>query len=386
MIKSVKIKSAGPLKDTVIKFKEANLIVGNNEEGKTTLMDILIQNTLRDPKNKKSAVKAIWNKRFDFNDCEVESEGKMEEEAASLLIIREGETSWRGKENKALDSSEYWNKDIKGLLYGKDDVYLKIDENINAVLGVSRENSWFRQFSSNIGNFKNELEQDEQELRSLIETKEKLGKSKIELGDLEKTLKAMDQAREQQERMRVQQAIENYFAILGKNRENEMLLERLLKKNHEKLIADFQKNESRERNLDKAVYQSKTEKENAEKSLTAHKMKAEQFKRDLAEQEKKRLTLENEKKELENKRLLIVSKRESEQKSRKTLNSPLTLGILFSLFVLGATFFVLQRLAVLPFLPASIFLVGQIVSASISGISSGSICRHCHLRTLPIVT
>jgi len=372
VIKSVKIKSAGPLKDLTIDFKKANLIVGNNEEGKTTLMDILIQNTLRDPKNKKSAVKAIWNKRFDFNDCEVESDGKIEEDAASLLVVREGKTSWRGKENKTLDSSEYWNKDIKGLLYGKDDVYLKIDENINKVLGVSRENSWFKQFFTNIGNFKKELEQDEQELLSLIQTKENLGKNKIELNALEKSLQTMDRAREQQGRLRAQKAIEDYFNLLEKNRENEAVLERLLKKDYDKLIADYHKMEIRERALKEAVFVSKTEKENAEKNLSERKMRAEQIERELATKEETHRSLENEKNELENKRLLIVRQMESEreriQKSFETGKFTAALWISLSLFLFGAAFFVLQHLNLIAFIPASYFLVGQVVSASLSGL------------------
>ena len=154
------IRQAGPLKKQTVTFEPVTLIVGNNERGKTTLSDVLIRELFQPSKGKsKSPADTVINPRFqDTCDVKITTGGDPLPEHladyASLLVIREGDIRWSWKSGKDIESKDYWNTDIKEVLYGRDGIFTKINAELGELLGVRTNASWLMQLRKNAAQYR----------------------------------------------------------------------------------------------------------------------------------------------------------------------------------------------------------------------------------------
>ncbi|NPV01307.1 MAG: hypothetical protein HPY53_07985 [Brevinematales bacterium] len=159
-ITEAEIRHAGPLKKQTVTFEPVTLIVGNNERGKTTLSDVLIRELFQPSKGKsKSPADNVINPRFqDTCDVKITTDGEQLPGDlagyASLLVIREGDIRWSWKSGKDIESKDYWNTDIKEVLYGRDGVFTKINAELGELLGVRTNASWLMQLRKNTAQYR----------------------------------------------------------------------------------------------------------------------------------------------------------------------------------------------------------------------------------------
>lgn len=255
--KSLHIKEAGPLKDKKIHFKDVNLIVGNNEEGKTTLMDILIQTLFgkKIPYNK-----GLWNERFDFEGkAEVETEGEKpgpeELKYNSLFIIREGDMKWQGKSSgkREMLSKDMWNDDIREVLYGSDEVYSKINKKAVELMGVSPGKGWMLKLLSNLEELDGVIERETGRTEEFKRNESQIAAARKQLAGIENELEGMTDARKVSASLSDKELIERYFKKTDEWNAVREELEALRKKDLDSVRQEWEKLERSAAEMDKEI-------------------------------------------------------------------------------------------------------------------------------------
>ncbi len=197
-------------------FDRVNLLIGNNEEGKTTLTDILIHQLFASDK-KNPLVKSLLNNRFDLSkgiDLVWEGEKPELNPYASLLVIREGINQWGGKDGLGLEDTDFWNQEIRNILYGSDGIYNRIKKDIVSLLGVSRSNTWMNVFLSNIQNFSHLLDGEVSRVEQMKQSREEMARLRKEEENLRSKLGNMSGLREESEKKRRLQLLTGYFGLI----------------------------------------------------------------------------------------------------------------------------------------------------------------------------
>ncbi|OHD54269.1 MAG: hypothetical protein A2Y33_16490 [Spirochaetes bacterium GWF1_51_8] len=157
------IRAAGPLKKQTVRFGGVNLIVGDNEHGKTTLADCIIHHLTSASKQRgKSPSDTVLHPRFrDSRNVAITDDGNILpdelKDLVPLLVIREGEVRWAWNSGKEIDTKEYWNTDIKEILYGNDGIYTKINKNFSKLLGVQTAASWLHGLRESVARYAGSL-------------------------------------------------------------------------------------------------------------------------------------------------------------------------------------------------------------------------------------
>lgn len=381
--KSLAVREAGPLNNVKIDFKDVNLIVGDNEDGKTTLVDILIQKLL----GKKNAYnKGFWNERFDFGgrsvvETEGDSPGEDVLKFSGLFIIREGDMKWQGKSagKKEMLSREMWNEDVREVLYGSDEVYSKINKKSVELMGVSAGKGWLLKFLSNLGELDRIIESEtaRTEEFKLNETGIASGKKRLEA--VEKKLESMTDARKISASMVDKDLIERFFKKTDELDKVDKERDLLLKKNLDAALEEWEKLERFAKTLEKDIsgrdvgIQSREDmKKDKNRALGSLKSKYEQ-----ARDEMSGLDLERKKKlvDKENGERLLADKRE--QFAGKSIKAFLgTMNVLTSVFFLlagaSAAFLLLNYYKIIavdvgwfvPAIPGGVSLTAAIVCLS----------------------
>jgi uncharacterized protein YhaN len=133
MLEKLNIKNIGPINNREFVLKQNNLIVGNNESGKTSIIDALEKHLLRDRKksdiNLLSRLSGFNENRFGGNwefdiigDCCLD---QMHSDAnfaniVNLLVVREAGNRLTDRDNKDATFSDFWKNSIRTLLGGMD--------------------------------------------------------------------------------------------------------------------------------------------------------------------------------------------------------------------------------------------------------------------------
>jgi energy-coupling factor transporter ATP-binding protein EcfA2 len=240
--KSLSIQKAGPLRNLQLDFGDVNLIIGNNEAGKTTFIDILIQRLFE---KKTGFAKPLWNNRFEFGeDISLSIEDKPESEEKqnfySLFVIREGENQWKGKSAKnELLSPDFWNKDVKEMIHGNDWIYSKISKELEKILGISKSNSWLSVFYKNLESFQKLLDEEELAVEQMKKNEAWIAQKSKELKEAEAELLKMTDARKFSESRLNREWIENFFSLTDSIEKNKDKIEKLEKKNLDKIREEW---------------------------------------------------------------------------------------------------------------------------------------------------
>ena len=133
MLEKINIKNIGPINNREFILKKNNLIVGNNESGKTSITDALEKHLLRDRKksdiNLLSRLSGFNENRFGGNwdfeiigDCcldQMNSETNFAN-IVNLLVVREAGNRLTDRDNKDATFSDFWKNSVRTLLGGMD--------------------------------------------------------------------------------------------------------------------------------------------------------------------------------------------------------------------------------------------------------------------------
>lgn len=133
MIEKIIIKNVGPIKEKEVFLQKNNLIVGNNESGKTTITDLLEKHLL---KGRKKSDLNLLSRLSGFNEerfggawnFEIIGESGIEwakedtnfANLINLLVVREGSNRLTDRDNKDVTFSDFWKTSIRTLLGGFD--------------------------------------------------------------------------------------------------------------------------------------------------------------------------------------------------------------------------------------------------------------------------
>jgi hypothetical protein len=266
--KSLSIKNTGPVREKKIRFKDVNLIIGNNEEGKTTVVDILVQKLFR---KKGPYSKSFWNERFSFEDEAVlDIEGELPEEEMqkyySLLVVREGDNQWKGRSSKNdITSIDLWNEDIKEILYGNDRLFSRINKDLETILGINRNNSWLNVFKKNLAEFHEKLHDEIGNVDRIKNNNAWIALESGRLGGIQHRIEEMSEARKHAAGHSDKEMIDRFFSMLDKKEETAKVLEDLEKRKLDSVFEEWDSLRKQKVHLEKAVTENRAELQSEEK-------------------------------------------------------------------------------------------------------------------------
>ncbi|MGL5956536.1 MAG: ATP-binding protein [Brevinema sp.] len=150
------INKSGVLKNIDTFFSQANLIIGDNERGKTTFLNWIAKGLFDQPQESwVTQIDNHSNVQFDIQPFYPYYDS---ERMKNLLFIRETDLLFKYKNQEELFKQEYWNNEINTLLYGNDEISPLLQKNFLRALGVHTKNPWLVQLHTGLFNLKNTLE------------------------------------------------------------------------------------------------------------------------------------------------------------------------------------------------------------------------------------
>lgn len=204
MLEKINIKSMGPISNREFILKQNNLIVGNNESGKTSIVDALEKHLLRERKksdiNLLSRLSGFNENRFGGNwefeiigDCcldQMHSDTNFAN-IVNLLVVREAGNKLTDRDNKDVTFSDFWKNSVRTLLGGIDKSTDRI-EKLKKYL-VTSSGPW------------KIIETLEQYQNRLVEEKRRLANSDLSNEEIENS---ENQLKEKKERLEILSKIE----------------------------------------------------------------------------------------------------------------------------------------------------------------------------------
>lgn len=204
MLEKINIKSMGPISNREFILKQNNLIVGNNESGKTSIVDALEKHLLRERKksdiNLLSRLSGFNENRFGGNwefeiigDCcldQMHSDTNFAN-IVNLLVVREAGNKLTDRDNKDATFSDFWKNSVRTLLGGIDKSTDRI-EKLKKYL-VTSSGPW------------KIIETLEQYQNRLVEEKRRLANSDLSNEEIENS---ENQLKEKKERLEILSKIE----------------------------------------------------------------------------------------------------------------------------------------------------------------------------------
>ncbi|MGL4676913.1 MAG: ATP-binding protein [Brevinema sp.] len=153
------INKSGVLKNIDTFLSQANLIIGDNERGKTTFLNWIAKGLFDKPNQQQESfvthIDNYNNVQFDIDPFYPYYDS---ERMKNLLFIKETDLLFKHKNQEELFKHEYWNNEINTLLYGNDEISPLLQKNFLRALGVHSKNSWLTQLHTGLFTLKNTLE------------------------------------------------------------------------------------------------------------------------------------------------------------------------------------------------------------------------------------
>ncbi len=356
MIHSLEIKKAGPLQNKTIDFKAVNLIVGNNEEGKTTLTDILIHELFQVHK-KDGLIKPLISRRFELDDQVSLSRDPDSPELgpyASLLVIREGDNRWGGKSGLDVEDTAFWNQEIRAVIYGNDKIYSKIQKDITTLLGVSRANTWLNKFHSNMQDFLSVVEEENRALDMMISAKDSLFHYQEEHAAIQAELDAMTQSRELDLTRRRKALIDQYFDVMARQEDLSRQKQELEAKDLSRKIKSWQDIQSRKQETAHALVRQDSELEYLLRAQNDREEQARELHREVIENQIRLERAREEEASLSREKTELMQGEKARAVTRRSTRSPLWIaGFIFNIMAgfSGLVLGILDSLSVLKIAP-----------------------------------
>lgn len=186
-IKRLIIKKSGPLHNLDITFSPVTLIIGDNERGKTRLLNWIGKGLFEKPNNSSSdgwsdQIGGTENVQMSIKPFYQIYDG---ERMKNLLFIQETDLLLKYKNPEEISKKEYWNNEIQTLLYGQDSISDQLQNSFLKAMGVgnSPKNSWLIKLHDSLHHLKSTLDElipDIEMIRSkelgLFELNNSLGK------------------------------------------------------------------------------------------------------------------------------------------------------------------------------------------------------------------
>ncbi len=192
------IKDEGVLKNLDIKFSRVNMILGDNERGKTTLLNLVADALFSKPKT----------------ECDVESfypyyDG---DRMRSLLYIHQNDLKTRQFENK--------RDEMYSLLYGTDDISPRLQKSFAKAMGIGSK-AWLADLHDRLFEFKDSLEDMLPEIEKINSKAEGLYRLNNSLGEINQNEKEIFSKEELYFMMDKIETGEKYLSALDKQKQIE---------------------------------------------------------------------------------------------------------------------------------------------------------------------
>ncbi|MGL4387885.1 MAG: hypothetical protein ACRCTJ_00635, partial [Brevinema sp.] len=141
------VRKSGPLSHIDITFKAVNVVLGDNERGKTCLINWIARSLFEKPS--KNSFGELWSDHLDERIhvnalAEPISSAFDPDRMKNLLFIKESDLHFKSKtlEHKQID--EFWDEEIQAILYGQDTISDQLQRSFLASMGVVGKNPWLK--------------------------------------------------------------------------------------------------------------------------------------------------------------------------------------------------------------------------------------------------
>lgn len=155
------IRKSGILKNIDTPCSQVNLVMGDNERGKTTLLNWIARGVFEKPSNNgdtwTTSIDNFSNIQFDLQVFHQYDSKRMK----NLLTFKETDLLFKHKNKEELNKQEYWNAELNSLLYGNDNLSMSLEKRFSHAMGVdtkNKKNSWLVQLHNGLFELKNTLE------------------------------------------------------------------------------------------------------------------------------------------------------------------------------------------------------------------------------------
>jgi len=161
-IKRLIIQKSGILRNVDISFKPVTLIIGDNERGKTQILNWIAKGLFEKPNNDNTntwsdTIGTNKNIQMDLNPFYTIYDG---ERMRNLLFVQETDLLLKYKNYDENAKKEYWNNEIQFLLYGQDIISDHLQNSFLKAMGVgnSVKNGWLRKLHDGLNHLRSALD------------------------------------------------------------------------------------------------------------------------------------------------------------------------------------------------------------------------------------
>lgn len=155
------IRESGPLRNIDIYFKPVTLIIGDNDRGKTSIVNWLGHGLFEKPHPLPSG--ETWSDSLGAESLVQMQVSRFDniydpQRLENLLFVREGELA--PKQHNPQETVKFWDNEIRALIYGQDDISGKLQNSFLKAMGVGRsgKKAWLNTFHDRLLRFKDALE------------------------------------------------------------------------------------------------------------------------------------------------------------------------------------------------------------------------------------
>ncbi|MGL4561876.1 MAG: ATP-binding protein [Brevinema sp.] len=155
------VRKSGPLSNLDLSFKSVTLIVGDNERGKTCLINWITRGLFEKPGKNKFG--EIWTDHIDESvpvNCIAEplSPAFAPERMKNLLFIQKSDLQFKIKDTEHHAIDQFWDDEIQAILYGQDNISDQLQRTFLESMGVKNKNSWLKILQDNLYLLRDTLE------------------------------------------------------------------------------------------------------------------------------------------------------------------------------------------------------------------------------------
>lgn len=223
---SLTLKKCGPLSALDLKFGPLNLIVGSNEEGKSTLTDLLIDELLSkavpaDKKQRETSefLKRASRMRFEAEGLEIIWQGPDYKPAdlrgLSLGVVREGEAHQAVGSKTDMGDPSFWRTEVRNMLFGSNSSSLnqKIEKDLVGLLGITKGRGWLVKLDEKVSEAFSKLESLEKDAKTHHQNRETIAKTNHDLSGMKEKLAGLENLRKGREDADKLLALKDFFAL-----------------------------------------------------------------------------------------------------------------------------------------------------------------------------
>lgn len=245
-ISRIIIKDSGPLRNVDLRFSPVTLIVGDNEKGKTSLINWIARGVFDNPDDEQGPSEWAQNIGGSHN-VQIQAHPFPSyfdaQKMKHILFVREHDLLYKTQLLNISDETEYWDHEINRIFYGNDQISKILAQNLSHALGVQTESTmlWLDDLHEKLILLRSRIELIHNDLHLFYQQSQEIQDIKYRIAELDILEQEMNQ---EEERFFVMEKLslgKHYLSYL----ENLSILDEkkkernLLKINNEKIVQDL---------------------------------------------------------------------------------------------------------------------------------------------------